>query len=90
MRHVFGIRRSSCKYWRQPQKPDVTKVALLSPVCEVYRESNGSAGARSVAAMVTTKGIKLSCRRAIKLMKVLNIISCQQINGLLGVQYEDE
>jgi len=28
--------------------------------------------------MVTTKGIKLSRWRAIKLMKALNIISCQQ------------
>ena len=45
---------------------------------EVYRESNGSAGARSIAAMVTTIGIKLSRWRATKLMKALNIISYQQ------------
>ena len=53
-------------------------MALLSLVREVYHESNGSAGARSIAAMVTTKGIKLSRWRATKLMKALNIISCQQ------------
>lgn len=56
-------------------KPDATRVALLSFLREVYRESNGSAGARSIAAMVTTKGIKLSHWRATKLMKALNIIS---------------
>ncbi len=53
-------------------------MALLSLVREVYRESNGSAGARSIAAMVTTKGVKLSSWRATKLMKELNLISCQQ------------
>ncbi|WP_230857587.1 IS3 family transposase [Pectobacterium versatile] len=58
MCNVFGVHRSSYKYWRQPGKPDATRVALLSLVREVYRESNGSAGARSIAAMVTTKGIK--------------------------------
>ena len=58
--NVFGVHRSSYKYWRQHGKPDATRVALLSLVREVYRESNGSAGARSITAMVTTKGIKLS------------------------------
>ncbi|MBT1713635.1 IS3 family transposase [Enterobacter dykesii] len=51
---------------------------LLSLVRESYRESNGSAGARNIAAMVTTKGVKLSRWRATKLMKELNLISCQQ------------
>jgi len=75
---VFGVHRGSYKYWRQPRKSDATRVAFLSLVREVYRESNGSAGARSIAAIVTTKGIKLSRWRATKLMKALNIISCQQ------------
>ena len=75
---MFGIHRSSYKYWRQPKKLDATRVTLLSLVREVYRESNGSAGARSIAAMVTTKGIKLSLWRATKLMQALNIISCQK------------
>ncbi|AVF37713.1 transposase (plasmid) [Rahnella sikkimica] len=76
--NVFGIHRSSYKYWRQPKKPDAARVALLSLVRESYRESNGSAGARNIAAMVTTKGVKLSRWRATKLMKELNLISCQQ------------
>ena len=53
-------------------------MVLLNPVRESYRESNGSAGARNIAAMVTTKGIKLSRWRATKLMKELCLISCQQ------------
>jgi putative transposase len=75
---VFGVHRSSYKYWRQPKKPDATRVTLLSLIRESYRESKGSAGARNIAAMVTTKGVKLSRWRATKLMKELNLISCQQ------------
>jgi len=75
---VFGVYRSSYKYWRQPKKPNATRVVLLSFVRESYCESNGSAGARNIAAMVTTKGVKLSRWRATKLMKELNLISCQQ------------
>ncbi|ATM95624.1 IS3 family transposase, partial [Yersinia frederiksenii] len=77
--NVFGVHRSSYKYWRQPKKPDATRVALLSLVRESYRESNGSAGARNIAAMVTTKDVKLSRWRATKLMKELKLISCQQL-----------
>lgn len=75
---MFGVHRSSYKYWRQPKKPDATRVVLLNLVCESYRESNGSAGARNIASMVTTKGLKLSRWRATKLMKELNLISCLQ------------
>ncbi|EMY3602683.1 TPA: IS3 family transposase [Klebsiella aerogenes] len=74
----LGVHRSSYKYWRQPKKPDVTRESLFSLVRESCRESNGSAGARNIAAMVTTKGVKLSRWRATKLMKELNLISCQQ------------
>lgn len=75
---MFGVHRSSYKYWRIPKKPDATRVALLSPVREVHHASNGSAGARNIAAMVTAKGMNLSRWRATKLMKELNITSCQQ------------
>ena len=54
-------------------------MALLSLVRESYRESNGSAGARNITAIVTTKGVKLSRCRAAKLMKELNHISCQRL-----------
>jgi putative transposase len=61
-----------------PKKPDATRVALLSLVREVHHASHGSAGARNIAAMVTAKGMVLSRWRAAKLMKELNITSCQQ------------
>ncbi len=74
---MFGVHRSSYKYWRKPKTPDASRVALLSLVREVHQASNGSAGARNIAAMVTAKGINLSRWRATKLMKELNITSCQ-------------
>lgn len=58
--------------------PDASRVVLLSAVREVHQASHGSAGARSIAAMVTARGLSLSRWRATKLMKALNIISCQQ------------
>lgn len=61
--NVFGVHRSSYKYWRQAKKSDTTCVAFLSLARESYRESNGSAGARNIAAMLTTKDVKLSRRR---------------------------
>ncbi|MBY7903858.1 IS3 family transposase, partial [Vibrio fluvialis] len=38
---------------------------------------NGSAGARSIADMVTAQGIKLTRYRASKIMKLLGLVSCQ-------------
>lgn len=52
-------------------------MALQSLVREVHHASNGSTGSRNIVAMVTAKGIDLSRWRARKLMKELNIISCQ-------------
>lgn len=42
-----------------------------------HRHSNGSAGARTIAGIVTTKGTELSRYRAGKLMKKLELVSCQ-------------
>ncbi|HDL7647744.1 TPA: transposase [Yersinia enterocolitica] len=75
--NVFGVHCSCYKYWRQPKKPDPARVTLLSLVHEVYRKSNDSVGSRNIAAMVTTKGVKLSRWQATKLMKEFNL-SCQQ------------
>jgi len=62
----------------QRKKLDATQVTLLSLVSAVYRESYGSVGAHSIVVMITTKRIKLSRWRAVKLMEELNIISCLQ------------
>ncbi|WP_275267128.1 IS3 family transposase, partial [Pantoea ananatis] len=77
--NVFGIHRSSYRYWlSRPQKPDAKHIVILSLVREVHHASNGSAGARSIADMVSAKGVPLSRWRASKIMKELNIVSCQQ------------
>ncbi|WP_114987154.1 IS3 family transposase [Pragia fontium] len=77
--NVFGIHRSSYRYWiSRPQKPDAKHIVILSLVREVHHASNGSAGARSIADMVSGRGVPLSRWRASKLMKELNIVSCQQ------------
>jgi len=75
---VFGVHRSSYKYWRVRDKfisPD--KLRLLSEVKQIHRESNGSAGARTVADIATNRGFNLSRYRASKLMKQLELVSCQ-------------
>lgn len=48
-----------------------------SLVSEAWHDSGGSAGARSIAVMVTNKGVHLGRWLAGKLMKELNIASCQ-------------
>ena len=53
------------------------QVILRSEVRAAHTARNGSAGARSIADILTNKGIKLSRYRASKLMKELEIVSCQ-------------
>jgi len=55
-------------------------VKLKSLIKEVHMASNGSAGARSIADMVTAQGIKLTRYRASKIMKLLGLVSCQTPN----------
>lgn len=50
---------------------------MLSEVRKAHRESNGSAGARTIADIVTTQGTPLSRYRAGRLMKQLDLVSCQ-------------
>jgi len=76
---VFGIHRSSYRYWfNRPRLPDAERVLVLGLIREVHHASQGSAGARSIADMVSAKGVPLGRWRAAKLMKELNIVSCQQ------------
>jgi putative transposase len=75
---AFGIHRSSYKYWiERPDSIDAETIHLLSEVRAVHAESNGSAGARTIADMVTARGTSLSRYRAGKLMKKLELVSCQ-------------
>jgi len=75
---IFGVHRSSYKYWRKRDKRMAPETAKLhSQVKEVHRQSNGSAGARTVAIMATNNGYPLSRYRAGNIMKKLDLVSCQ-------------
>ncbi|WP_146509773.1 IS3 family transposase [Shewanella algae] len=75
---VFGIHRSSYKYWRgRPSIISSEQVKLHSLVRGAHKASNGSAGARTIANMVTTAGIPLTRYRATGLMRKLGLVSCQ-------------
>lgn len=81
MCEVLGVHRSTFKYWQRRDKRLSPKAARLrSLVREVHRVSHGSAGARTVAEMVSnddSHDIALSRYRAGRLMKVMNLVSTQ-------------
>jgi putative transposase len=78
---AFDVHRSTYKYWVKRDKRLSPEAAhLRSLVREVHRLSHGSAGARTVADIVTndeTHNISLSRYRATRLMKKLELVSCQ-------------
>lgn len=77
--HVFGVHRSSYKYWgKSSEKPDGRRAVLRSQVLELHNISHGSAGARSIAIMATLRGFKMGRWLAGRLMKELGLVSCQQ------------
>ncbi|UDN36961.1 IS3 family transposase [Proteus sp. NMG38-2] len=77
--HVFGVHRSSYKYWNaRPIQPDRRRTVLRSQVQELHNISHGSAGARSIAIMATFKGFPMGRWLAGRLMKELGLVSCQQ------------
>lgn len=75
---MFDIHRSSFRYWEnKPVLISAERVKLRAEVRRAHEISNGSAGARTIANIVTTRGISLSRYRATKLMKELSLVSCQ-------------
>ena len=53
------------------------RIKLLGEVRTAHKDSNGSAGARTIATIVTDRGVPLSRYRATRLMKELKLVSCQ-------------
>ena len=52
---VFGIYRSSYRYWlSQSKKIDAVKVRIDAYVKDAYELSEGSAGARTISSLVTS------------------------------------
>lgn len=76
---IFGVHRSSYRHWRgRSDEPDAERIIKRSQVREAWNASGGSAGARSIATIVTAKhSVKMSRWLAGKLMKELGTASCQ-------------
>lgn len=78
MCHSFDVNRSSYRYWLDHKDDiDPEREQLKARVNTAFKESNESAGARTIAQMVTNEGGSLSRYRAGKLMTELNLVSCQ-------------
>ena len=73
------MQRSSYRYWR-------ARAGQISPqrlrdravVKAIFRESRGSAGARTIALIATERGYPLSRYRTTRLMREQQLASCQQ------------
>lgn len=75
---VFGVHRSSYRAWRERDtRLSEEEQSLLDSIVEAHTASNGSAGARSIASMVTLAGTPLSRYRAGRRMKQLGLASTQ-------------
>lgn len=75
---VFNVHRSSYKYWcHRANRVTPEQVQLRAAVREAHEVSRGSAGARTIAGIVTSKGFKLTRYRASNIMKLLGLVSCQ-------------
>ncbi len=78
---MFGVNRSSYKYWlKRARSFSPEKAQLFREVRTAHEESNGSAGARTISGIVTARGMPLSRYRASRVMKALALVSCQQPN----------
>lgn len=75
---VFEVNRSSYRYWiKRDTTPCPEHIKLLVEVGKIHGDSNGSAGARTIAQIKTNNGLSLSRYRAGKMMIELDLVSCQ-------------
>ncbi|MCL1131817.1 IS3 family transposase, partial [Shewanella sairae] len=71
---AFSVHRSSYFYWLSSSKNiNADTLALEIEVKAIHAESNGSAGARTIASIATEREFPLSRYRAAKLMKKLEL-----------------
>jgi putative transposase len=76
--HLFGVNRSSYRAWRdRPKVLPTEEQQLREQVSAAHELSNGSAGARTIATLVTLAGTPLSRYRASHRMKLLGLVSSQ-------------
>ena len=75
---TFDVHRSTYKYWKKRHKrPNTKRVKELAMVRRIHAESNGSAGARTIAQISQDRQIPITRYRAGKMMKQLQLVSCQ-------------
>lgn len=75
---AFGLHRSTFEYRRAAaRRIDPERIQLTAMIKSVHKLSNGSAGARSIAGMVSAQGVPLSRYRAGGFMKRLGLVSTQ-------------
>ena len=75
---AFNVHRSSFKAWcSRYQRVRPKWVAARAMVRQIHAESNGSAGARTIARVATDRGVPLSRYRAKGFMAKLGLVSCQ-------------
>ena len=75
---LFGVHRSSYRAWRnRPKELPAPEQQLREQVTAAHELSNGSAGARTIATLLTMAGTPLSRYRAGRRMKVLGLVSSQ-------------
>lgn len=75
---AFGLHRSTFKYRRAAAKRiDPEKIRLNAMVKSAHKLSNDSAGARTIASIVSAQGVPLSRYRAGGFMKRLGLVSTQ-------------
>jgi putative transposase len=89
--NTFTVHRSSYAYWLQCSRNDTPLCPQLTAAIKTaFEQSNGSAGARSLATMVTNAGVSLSRFRAQNAMKKLSLKSKQpprQHNSNKGTEH---
>jgi len=75
---IFGVHRSSFRYWEaRPVGLNAKQLRLDAEVKAAHKLSGCSAGARTIATIVSRDGDKLSRYRASKAMKRIGLVSCQ-------------
>jgi putative transposase len=76
---LFDVHRSSYRAWHdRPKTLSPEEHRLRERVKAAHTLSNGSAGARTIARLVTAEGIALSRYRAGRRMQALGLVSSQQ------------
>jgi putative transposase len=73
---LFGVARSRYYYQRVPEK--AVRKKQRERLCELHRESRGSAGARTLSASLKAQGHAVGRNKARRLMKEAGLASTQQ------------